>query len=69
MNKNRRKFNEEDTIKLEAIEKKFFENPIVIDEMFNGVLETLLSFGLSLIKEHFSKIVKKRVIVIFLMIL
>lgn len=51
MNKSILHFNEKSTKKLSVIAKKFFEDPTKLDEMVDGVLETLLSFGLNLIKE------------------
>ena len=51
MNKSIQHFNEKSTKELGIIAKKFFEDPTKLDEMVDGVLETLLSFGLNLIKE------------------
>ena len=50
MNKSIQHFNEKSTKELGIIAKKFFEDPTKLDEMVDGVLETLLSFGLNLIK-------------------
>lgn len=51
MNKSILHFNEKETKELGLIAKRFFEDPTKLDEMVDGVLETLLSFGLNLIKE------------------
>lgn len=51
MNKSILHFNEKGTKELGIIAKKFFEDPTKLDEMVDGVLEILLSFGLNLIKE------------------
>lgn len=51
MNKSILQFNEKGTKELGLIAKKFFEDPTKLDEMVDGVLETLLSFGLNLIRE------------------
>ena len=47
MNKSIQHFNEKSTKELGIIAKNFFEDPTKLDEMVDGVLETLLSFGLS----------------------
>ena len=44
-------FNEEGINELGNYAKKFFEDPTKIDDMVDGVLKTLLTFGLDLIKE------------------
>jgi hypothetical protein len=44
-------FNEEGINELGNYAKKFFEDPTKIDDMVEGVLKTLLTFGLDLIKE------------------
>lgn len=51
MNKSILHFNEEGTEKLSKIVKKFFKNPTKLDEMVDGVLQVLLTLGVSIIQE------------------